>query len=151
MRAAVLNTAWNRWTTDRRFQRRGADTCRCVFGCPPDAEDSIEHYRHCPWVREAHRRHLKIVPPAGESLLPAWILGVGSSSKQQTARMALGAYATLRLYNQLKHGSPLQVRFMDGAFQQYLKEGALRHKNAEQALRTTWTTTTGRKRPWRGE
>ena len=43
VRAAVLNTAWNRWTTERRFQRRDEATCRCVFGCPPEAEDSLEH------------------------------------------------------------------------------------------------------------
>ena len=45
-RVAIVffGTLWNRWCTARRFQEEGA----CIFGCPGEAQDSIEHYTRCP-------------------------------------------------------------------------------------------------------
>ena len=44
--AAVWRTLWNGWNTNRRRQGRGA-LRGCMFGCPPEAADSIEHYACC--------------------------------------------------------------------------------------------------------
>ena len=38
VRAAMLNTAWNRWTTARRFQAK--KNRRCTLGCSATADDS---------------------------------------------------------------------------------------------------------------
>lgn len=61
---AMHSTLWSRWTTERRNQRRHANTCRCRLGCPrgPGAQDSIEHYACCPVVRDFGRRKLKLQP-----------------------------------------------------------------------------------------
>ena len=52
--AIVVFRAWfNGWCTARRFQDRSS---RCVFRCSrATAEDSIEHYCHCPVVHEFAR------------------------------------------------------------------------------------------------
>ena len=50
--AAVLSTIFNRWTTARRFQRRGCISNQCWLGCDAGCEDSIEHYAKCPTLRD---------------------------------------------------------------------------------------------------
>ena len=57
--AAVISTIWNRWATARRLQIEGPDN-KCVLGCSPTAEDSLEHYACCPLIRQAARRHLRL-------------------------------------------------------------------------------------------
>ena len=42
-----LSTIWNRWTAERRFQRRSSAANVCKLGCSSTAEDSIEHYCQC--------------------------------------------------------------------------------------------------------
>ena len=73
--AAVFSTAWNRWCTERRFQRRNGPHNRCVLGCGGDAEDSIEHYSRCFAIRRFHQGFLRI---ADDWLLPVW-LGIYST------------------------------------------------------------------------
>ena len=136
--AAVISTAWNRWATERRWQRRWATSNRCVFGCKPEAEDSIEHYRHCSVVKEAHWKFLKIQPPLRESLLEIWVLGRSQGSRSDLVRGALGAYATYRAFNQQKFGTAVPRQELLQLFGQFLKEGALRHLGAEAALRSAW-------------
>jgi len=141
-RAAVISTAWNRWATERRFQRRAGTGNRCVFNCGAGAEDTIEHYRYCKVVREAHWRHLRVRPDDSGSLLPAWILGRGGGDKLGRARAAMGTYATYRLYNAQKHGR--HTRFTEkedivDAFGQFVREGALRHPACERALLLAWS------------
>ena len=53
LRAAVLSTILNRWTTRRRMRHlRRQERCSCVLGCSETADDSVEHYVRCPvWRR----------------------------------------------------------------------------------------------------
>ena len=48
VQAAVFRTLWNGWTTKARFQQHGC----CVLGCSETADDRIEHYAYCPYLRE---------------------------------------------------------------------------------------------------
>lgn len=137
VRAAVISTAWNRWATERRWQRRNADSNCCVFHCRPEAEDSIEHYQYCPTVREAHWRHLRMRPNGDGSLLPAWILGKGLNSEDKV-RAAIGAYATYKTYNSQKFGKKLNREEVIEAFGQSVKEAAMRHTKAENVVLNTW-------------
>ena len=58
--AACFSTIWNRWTTARRFQRRHLACNRCALGCEGGAEDSVEHYVHCPVVAHVASRYLRL-------------------------------------------------------------------------------------------
>ena len=138
VRAAVISTAWNRWATERRWQRRNAENKCCVFQCRPEAEDSIEHYQHCPIIQEAHWRHIRLRPDGRGSLLPAWILGRGLC-KEDKVRAAIGAYATYRTFNLQKFGQKLSQEEVIEAFGQYVREAALRHRKAEAIILSTWS------------
>ena len=138
VRAAMWNTAWNRWVTERRLQRRGSVNDVCVFGCPPAAEDNLEHYSRCRVLRAAHQRHLRLQPPHGGTLLQGWLLGADSGEAASCTRWALGAYASYRCYCSLKLGGGIRTEEVDPMFGQYLREGASGHAVAEKALATTW-------------
>ena len=60
--SAVFSTMWNRWVTSRRFQQRASTSNRCVLGCSPNAEDSVEHYANCPFTQELGSRYLCLKP-----------------------------------------------------------------------------------------
>ena len=143
VRAAVLSTAWNRWTTERRFQRRGGAANHCVFGCGGEAEDSLEHYARCGVLRAVHWRHLRIGPDSTGSLLPKLILGRDLADKKEKTRAALGAYASFRAYNLQKHGAAVPKEEVHESFGQFLREGAMGHQGAETALTTTWANSRG--------
>ena len=139
VRAALWNTAWNRWPTACRFQLRGTASSRCVFGCSPTAEDSIEHYSYCKVIREAHWRHLAIAPNMHGSLLPAWLLAEGAATKEVASRMALGVYATYRSFCTQRHSQTARREDLVDMFGQYVREGAMNHPGAEAALNKIWT------------
>ncbi len=138
VRAAILSTAWSRWATERRLQRRDGVNNKCIFNCKPEAEDSIEHYQYCTVIREAHWRHLRLQPDASGSLLPAWVLGRGLHDKQDKTRAAIGVYATYRLYNDQKFNKRLTKEALMDAFGWFAREGVLRHPKAEETLMNTW-------------
>ena len=52
VRAAMLSTILNRWTTDRRMRAVRHTRGACVLGCSPTADDSVEHYVRCPVGRQ---------------------------------------------------------------------------------------------------
>ena len=58
--AAVWRCVFNAWCTHRRFQKRRSPENRCVFGCGPNAEDSIEHYCRCSVTRDAFKSKLRL-------------------------------------------------------------------------------------------
>ena len=58
--ASVFRTIANGWCTHRRFQQRFCNTNKCMFGCPGEAEDSIEHYCRCPATLEVLRTQLNV-------------------------------------------------------------------------------------------
>jgi hypothetical protein len=58
--AACWSTLWNRWTTARRFQKRGRKESTCMLGCCGGVEDSIEHYSCCATVRMVGTGYLRL-------------------------------------------------------------------------------------------
>jgi hypothetical protein len=130
--AAVFGTAWNRWCTARRFQKRSCQINTCKLGCGGNAEDSIEHYSRCSIMKACHDKELGI---RAAWLLPYW-LGVQESCSQDVwlARGALGAYAANRCTNAARHAGGWHADTTRRAFQQALLEGAAGHKKLLQHL-----------------
>ena len=103
--AALLSSAWNRWTTARRFQRRHEAANVCMLSCAADAEDSIEHYWQCPVLQRVARSYLKIAPPSlGQ------FLGVDTfPSLEDQALSAVLTYAAYVATNQ-RRNLPAEAR-----------------------------------------
>ena len=132
--AAVFGTAWNRWCTARRFQKRNSQLNMCKLGCGGNAEDSIEHYSRCRVLRSAHDTELGI---RTSWLLPFW-LGVQDGCLQDVwlARGALGAYSALRVTNAARQAGGWHPDTTRRAFQQAMLEGAAGHKKLAAHLPT---------------
>ena len=71
--AAVLRTLWNGWCSHRRFRKRAHNSNHCLLGCGGDAEDSIEHYYHCPAVQKVGEDYLRL-KVCNERALNLWLL-----------------------------------------------------------------------------
>ena len=131
--AAVLSTLWNRWVTARRYQRRSSVECRCLLGCPPQAEDSIEHYLRCPAVLDVGRRRLAMNMNSQESL-PYLLLATGPpalfSLDSWLTRCALLVYAVYRTTNAARHSCPFVGEEARRALVEALYEGARGHGKA---------------------
>ncbi|CAK0811150.1 unnamed protein product [Prorocentrum cordatum] len=134
--AAVFSAAWNRWCTERRFQRRANATKLCRFGCGGAAEDSIEHYDRCCTVRHFHRTSLRL---EAEWLLPHW-LGARDFQLQENTLVlgALGAYAVYRASNVARAHSGMPAEAALRVLQQALREAAAGHRSAERTLAELW-------------
>lgn len=135
--AAVLGTAWNRWCTARRFQRRESAANTCLLGCGGGAEDSIEHYSRCRILRAFHASVLDI---QDDFLLPMW-LGTADAARHPElhTRGAIGAYAAYTVTNAARHGLPFEGDSAARALQQAAREAAIGHTFAERVLSSVWT------------
>ncbi|CAK0838271.1 unnamed protein product [Prorocentrum cordatum] len=58
IRAAMINTIFNRWATNRRMRSLREGRRVCVLGCSCTADDSVEHYMRCPVGQTWSRRRL---------------------------------------------------------------------------------------------
>ena len=56
--AAAISTIFNRWTTARRFQKRGCISNQCWLVCDAGCEDSIEHSARCSVLQEFGKKVL---------------------------------------------------------------------------------------------
>ena len=105
---AMYSTIWNRWTTERRHQRRHHFTCRCRLGrpCKPGTQDSIEHYVCCPVVRDFGRRKLRLQPT--QINLHLFTLSQPRNwTKEYATKAALLIYATYRVVHSTSPEQPL--------------------------------------------
>ena len=120
----MLSTAWNRWTTKRRYQERGP----CFLGCP-HGDDSVEHYARCPVAVDAGTRWLGLRRPL-TPLIHHWVLGapdcgVTDATPHYWARLALLIYAVYRTTNAARPAhAPLSPPEAARAIRQALLEGA---------------------------
>ena len=133
--AAVFSTAWNRWCTARRFQKRDRACNQCLLGCGGGAEDSIEHYSRCRTVREFHRKTFNIT---ADWLLPYW-LGVQcqqGADEDLLACGALGAFSVYAVTNNARHGGSFSPEEALHALRQAAKEASLGHRRAMRVLST---------------
>ena len=118
--AAVFSTAWNRWCTARRFQRRGDPINVCQLGCGGEAEDSIEHYCRCRTLRACHQAELGLQEPR---LLTHWLCVQDSQGQDAVlVRGALGAYAAYCATNAARHMGGMSRDEAMRAFRQALSE-----------------------------
>jgi hypothetical protein len=139
--AAVLSTLWNRWATDRRYQRREAG--RCVLRCSDTAEDSIEHYACCPVVRRTATRHLRMDLRPWPYALMDFMLATGPPSaphpsQHDLVRMSLLLYATYNVTNAARRDLPQHAEEAAAMMQQSLWEGARGHPGSQRILQETW-------------
>ena len=118
--AAVFGTAWNRWCTERRFQRRSSPCNFCKLGCGGAAEDSIEHYSRCKVLKECHATEFGI---KSSWLFPQWI-GVHDDCKSDGGLVcgAVGAYASYRTTNAARHAGGMSAEAAKRAFHQAITE-----------------------------
>ena len=134
--AASFSTAWNRWCTHRRFQKRDSPGNVCCLGCGGGAEDSLEHYCRCPTVRTFHAKCLRI---QAYPLLSTW-MGI-QEGPQDDATFALGligAYATYVTTNTAHHGARMSPEEAMRALQQAAKEAVSGHVAATGFLTNVW-------------
>ena len=97
---------WNRWCTARRFQEDGT----CVFGCPGEAQDSIEHYAHCPSQVSFARTKLHI-PAEHSGSLQAFMCLNKNVDDDLRAILVINLYACYAARNAMKHHHDPQACF----------------------------------------
>ena len=138
--AAVFSTIWNRWATDRRFQKRTLDGAgRCRLGCGGRyAEDSIEHYGHCETIREVGIRQLHLDPDGQLNLRTFMQCNPRIRTKEQLTAAALLVYAAYRAFNHYRHNTPPPSGQVAHALRQWVREGAMGHKQATSVLDALW-------------
>ena len=100
VRAAVLGTLLNRWTTTRRMRGIVVNRRSCLLGCCRDAEDSIEHLLACPVTKEWVCRRLQLA--STQVWRSRWLLGE-SMPLDVLLRIAVAQYALYRTTNHLRH------------------------------------------------
>ena len=127
VQVAVLSSLYNRWVTERRFQRHGGV---CRFGCGGD--DSIEHYLCCARLRDFGPRRLGLRLRAEERwevMLLARDAAFHGCRDGALQRIALLHYVGYRGLNTLRHHPHLLRggQGLDGLFQQCLVEGIRGH------------------------
>ena len=140
--AAVLSTIWNRWATARRLQIEGPAN-RCVLGCSPTAEDSLEHYACCPLIRQAARRHLRLNLRGWPHAISDFMMLQGPPTARHPddeaiARHSLLLYAAYRVTNDARHRRPATRAEVAGMLQQAIGEGTRGHPGAAAVLRRVW-------------
>ena len=136
VQAAVLSTLYNRWVTDRRFQR-GRGSCR--LGCT--ADDSIEHYLRCEVVHSfAHRRlGLRLSrEERWEVLLFVRAPSEHGHSSRLLQKLSILIYAVYRVVNALRHCHPLPPEELDRALQQAVTEAVRGHRQSSLAASFLW-------------
>ena len=136
VQACQLRSAWNGWTTCRRFQRAGG----CLFHCS-HGEDSIEHYAFCSAFHGLCKKALGLGrPPASHCLedflgVQPYVLSLPEHARGRDAEAtvaalrAIGVYALYRTHNGLRHG----MRAVDStdAFRGFIREAVRGHDKAK--------------------
>lgn len=130
--AAVLSTAWNRWCTDRRFQRR--DQRGCFLDCGA-TEDSIEHYSRCRLVHTFARKFLLLDFPRASGLELFTFAFAGWSTEKDNLKAAILVYAVYRVTETLRRdeGAYLEEA-VEHMLQQACREGVRGHSGAMRIL-----------------
>ena len=133
--ALVLYRTWvNGWCTARRFQVKEAD---CLLGCKPTwAErcyDSIEHYAHCPIIRQFSRESLDLPEDATGNML-VFLCLQGGHGPETLCVQQLVLYAVYTATNALRRTTGFTGQWKE-LLLQYVHQGAGQSAFAQQALR----------------
>ena len=138
--AVGIRTAFNGWTTRRRFQQTG----RCVLNCGAGI-DAIEHYAHC---RVYHRLVFQLLhlPRPEPSMALASFLGLASEPPKQAALRALARYALYRTMNGSRHGAFRHADAGD-AFRGHLRDATAGHPAAMRLVASAWASSSAASLP----
>ena len=138
--SAVFSTIWNRWTTERRFDRRQSPSNVCKLGCSCSAEDRIEHYARCPITLETSRRFLRLDPQCQVNLHTFVCCNPNVKTDADITAAALLVYAVYRATNYQRFQTPLtNPSDIIDAMKQWTREGARGHPAAMRVLDTRWS------------
>ena len=138
--SAVLSTLFNRWCTPRRFQNRSSPLNRCLLGCPPLAEDSIEHYAHCKCIRQAAIRFLAI-PASCEINMQHFMLASDTLKDADilvcTAILIYAAYTATNIVRE-RGAAPLEENDAFELVKQCCRNGVKGHGDCMKLLDGRW-------------
>ena len=129
MAAAALSTLWNRWCTERRFQRIGP----CVFGCA-DQADAIEHYARCPVVRRFACSFVRLAIPAPEAMQYFMLSHGALANTDVLTRTAIVIYAVYRVTERVRREPASAQDVLPFMLQQSAREAVRGHPQATQVL-----------------
>ena len=138
IRAAVFSTLWNRWCTHRRWQRRHSTTNKCVLGCSPTAEDSIEHYCKCHFTRTALSKQLNLPPQHYAHLHTFTLCNTHITTEEELTSVALLVYAIYTATNHFRHNPPSPTCNVHDSIAQWIREGAKNHNKSTYILDNRW-------------
>jgi hypothetical protein len=135
--AAVLSTLWNRWATKRRVEQRWGP---CTLRCSPTAADSLEHYAHCPVIRQAAIEHLNLRLRGWPYGLTDFMMATGPLSAPHPSesilvRTALLVYATYMVTNAARHQSPADSAESAAMMHQAIIESTRGHERCQTIVR----------------
>ena len=126
--AAVLSTAWNRWCTDRRFQRphqRG-----CCLGCG-GTEDSIEHYSRCHLVHTFAGKFLCLDFPRARGLELFTFAFDGWATQKDRVKAGILIYVVFRVTETIRRDERVVTdEIVEHMLQQACREAVKRHSGA---------------------
>jgi len=136
--AATFRVLFNGWCTPRRFQRRNSAENRCVLGCGPGAEDSVEHYCRCPTVQQVLqsklRRHV-----SDSQALAFWTLSACAPDDHDDLMCsAIMCYATYMATNTYRKKGRVTKEVAVDALGQYILQAVSGHPKASQFLNGRW-------------
>ena len=134
---AALRALFNGRCCARRFQMK--KSC-CLLGCANEfAEDSIEHYAHCPIVREFASRKLKLGPHLVGNICSFLRLNRGVGNDERTLQLLL-LHCVYSATDLLRFNRPiLDIGCVHELLLQCMHQGANNCSNAQQILREALT------------
>ena len=136
--AAVFSTLWNRWATQRRFQRRLSIENQCVFTSSRTAEDSLEHYCRCPAILRVARHMVHFEYPA-EQALNIWALNSAWLDDDDNMRgLSLLVYGAYMGFNSFRHEGVSGVEQAVQCITQHARQGAMGHTLCMEYLDSRW-------------
>ena len=119
VRAAVLSTLFNRWTTDRRMRSLRATNGGCRLGCPRCAQDSLEHYARCGVIQQWAERRLRQAPTQRPT--EQWMFATRMSD-EQLGRNTIVVYVAYRTTQHVRHLSRATPEYIRHYMNQMLHE-----------------------------
>jgi hypothetical protein len=134
--AACFSAIWNRWTTARRFQKRGMAQNFCVLGCGDGAEDSIEHYSRCQAVRTTGAKFLRLW--LDTSLETFLLADARLQDHDSLVCVAVLIYATYRATNRFRPLGGTDFQTASDALEQFCKRAVEGHPPSQRIVDNRW-------------
>ena len=136
----LFRSLWNGWCTARRFQEEGS----CVFGCPGEAQDSIEHYAFCPVQVSFARDRLHIPAQHTAAVQSFLVLGHNLDDTLQTM-LLLNLYCCYSARNAIKnHVEPRAQQNLHECMLQFAHQGTFGHSASQRVLASSGARKFGR-------